>query len=115
MDKHAVAMVLEEIGTLLDLHGENAFKSKAFASAARAIERIEGDVLSLHHAGELESIPGIGPATSKVIRELIETGTSKYYQDLRKRTPSGFYELLAVPKLGAKRIRILHEQLGIDS
>lgn len=115
MDKHAVALVLEEISTLLDLHGENSFKAKAFASAARAIERIEGDVVTLHNTGELESVPGIGPATARVIRELIETGTSKYYLDLRARTPSGFYELLAVPKLGPKKIHILHEQLGINT
>jgi DNA polymerase (family 10) len=45
----------------------------------------------------------------------VNTGSSKYYLDLRARTPNGFYELLAVPKLGAKRIRILHEKLGINS
>ena len=115
MDKHAIALVLEEIATLLDLHGENSFKSKAFASAARAIESVQGDVVALSRAHELESVPGIGPATARIITELIDTGTAKYYHDLRARTPSGFYELLAVPKLGAKRIRLLHEALGIDS
>ncbi|HEY0672311.1 MAG TPA: helix-hairpin-helix domain-containing protein, partial [Longimicrobiales bacterium] len=115
MDKHAIAMVLDEIGTLLDLHGENAFKARAFQAAARAIERTEEDVEQLARGGGLESIAGIGPATARVIRELVETGTAKFYLDLRARTPNGFYELLAVPKLGAKRIRILHEKLGIES
>lgn len=115
MDKHAIALVLDEIGTLLDLHGENSFKAKAFATAARAIESVDDDVVTRARAGTIENVPGIGPATARVIRELIDTGTSKYYLDLRKRTPSGFYELLAVPKLGAKKIRILHEQLGINS
>ncbi len=115
MDKHAIALVLDEIGTLLELHGENMFKARAFQAAARAIERTEQDVTQLAHDGGLESIPGIGPATARVIRELIETGTAQFYQDLRARTPSGFYELLSVPKLGAKRIRQLHEQLGIQS
>src|SRR5215216_5511473 len=109
MDKHAIALVLEEIGTLLDLHGENSFKAKAFASAARAIERVEEDVVQLAKRNERERVPGIGPATARVIRELIETGTSRFYLDLRARTPSGFYELLGVPRLGAKRIRLLHE------
>ncbi|MGQ0562621.1 MAG: helix-hairpin-helix domain-containing protein, partial [Gemmatimonadota bacterium] len=115
MDKHAIALVLKEIGTLLELHGENPFKARAFQSAARAVERIDQAVAALARQGELETVPGIGSATARVIRELIETGTSKYYLDLRARTPSGFYELLAVPKLGPKKIRILHEQLGIDS
>jgi DNA polymerase (family X) len=115
VDKHAIALVLDEIGTLLDLHGENAFKARAFQAAARAIERTEDDVSYLARNGKLESIAGIGPATARVIRELVDTGTAKFYLDLRQRTPSGFYELLAVPKLGAKRIRILHEKLGIQS
>jgi DNA polymerase (family 10) len=115
VDKHAIALVLDEIGTLLDLHGENSFKARAFQAAARAIERTEDDVEALARRGELESIAGIGPATARVIRELVETGTAKFYLDLRARTPNGFYELLAVPKLGAKRIRILHEKLGIES
>lgn len=115
MDRHAIALVLDEIGTLLDLHGENSFKARAFQAAARAIERTEEDVDALVRNGELESVAGIGPATARVIRELVETGTAKFYLDLRARTPNGFYELLAVPKLGAKRIRILHEKLGIES
>jgi DNA polymerase (family 10) len=115
VDKHAIALVLDEIGTLLDLHGENAFKARAFQAAARAVERADDDVNQLARKGELESIAGIGPATARVIRELVDTGTAKFYLDLRNRTPSGFYELLAVPKLGAKRIRLLHEKLGIQS
>ena len=115
MDKHAIALVLDEIGTLLDLHGEVSFKAKAFQAAARAIEKADEDVTELVRRGELERIAGIGPATARVIRELVDTGSSRYYQDLRSRTPNGFYELLAVPKLGAKRIRILHEKLGINS
>ncbi|MGQ0813353.1 MAG: helix-hairpin-helix domain-containing protein [Gemmatimonadota bacterium] len=115
MDKHAIALVLEEIGTLLELHGENTFKARAFQSAARAIESVTEDVVQLARRGELETVPGIGSATARVIRELIDTGTARYYLDLRARTPSGFYELLAVPKLGPRKIRLLHEQLGIDS
>ena len=55
MDKHAIALVLDEIGTLLDLHGENSFKARAFQAAARAVERSETDVNQLARAGELES------------------------------------------------------------
>jgi DNA polymerase (family X) len=115
LDKHAIALVLEEIGTLLDLHGENSFKARAFQSAARAIESVDEDVVALSRRGELETVPGIGSATARVIKELIDTGTAKYYHDLRARTPNGFYELLAVPKLGPKKIRLLHEQLGVNS
>ena len=115
MDKHAVAIVLDEISTLLEIHGENKFKARAFAGAARAVEKVEGELAALVRSGELETIPGVGPATAGVIRELVNTGTSRYYLELRERTPDGLLELLAVPKLGATRIRTLFEELGVDS
>src|SRR5262245_27045136 len=115
VDKHAVAIVLDEISTLLEIHGENKFKARAFAGAARAVEKVEGDLGALARAGELESVSGVGPATANVIRELLNTGTSRYYLELRERTPEGLLELLAVPHLGATRIRTLYEELGVDS
>src|SRR5687768_10470413 len=115
MDKHAVAIVLDEIGTLLEIHGENKFKARAFTGAARAIEKLEQDLGAVIRAGELEAVTGVGPVTAGVIRELIQTGTSEYYLQLRERTPDGLLELLAVPKLGATRIRTLHEALGITT
>ncbi len=115
MDKHAVAIVLEEIGTLLEIQGENRFKARAFAGAARALEKLERDLNTVVREGGLESISGIGPATAAVIGELVTTGTSRYYRELREGTPPGLLELLAVPRLGATRIRTLHEELGINS
>src|SRR5262245_51925663 len=115
MDKHAVAIVLDEISTLLEIHGDNKFKARAFANAARAIEKVEGNLTAMARSGEIEQVPGVGPATAAVIRELVNTGTSRYYLDLRERTPDGLLELLSVPQLGATRIRLLFEQLGIDS
>lgn len=115
MDKHAIAIILEEIGTLLQVHGENKFKARAFINAARAIEKYESDLTELVRRGELETLPGIGPATAAVVRELLTTGTARYYLELRERTPDGLLQLLAVPRLGASRIRTLHEELGVAS
>jgi len=115
MDKHAVAIILEEIGTLLEVHGENKFKARAFINAARAVEKYESDLGALVRRGEVETLPGVGPATANVVRELVTTGTSRYYTDLRERTPDGLLELLAVPRLGASRIRTLHQELGVAS
>src|SRR5262245_6912236 len=115
MDKHAVAIVLEEIGTLLEIQGENRFKSRAFTGAARAVEKLERDLQVLVRERALESITGIGPVTAKVIEELVNTGTAQYYLQLRERTPPGLLQLLAIPRLGATRIRMLHDELGITS
>ncbi len=115
MDKHAVALVLSEIGTLLELQGENRFKSRAFLMAARSVEKLDQDIIALVRTGRIETVRGIGPATARVIRELVVTGTSSYYHELRARTPYGVRELLAVPGLGAAKVRQLHQRLGIDS
>ncbi|HET9984739.1 MAG TPA: DNA polymerase/3'-5' exonuclease PolX [Longimicrobiales bacterium] len=114
MDRHAVALVLNDIGTLLDLNGADPFRSRAFFSAARAVEWVEGDLADLVRSGELLRVRGIGAATARVVQELVETGVSSMHQELRDRTPDGMIELLAVPGLGARRIYLLHEALGVD-
>ena len=115
MDKHVAAMVLAEIGTLLDMLGENTFRARAFLTAARALDSFEGDLAEQAQSGALADVRGFGPATADVVRELVETGESRMHEQLRERTPSGLFELLAVPGLGAKRIHLLHETLGIES
>lgn len=115
MDRLAIALVLEEIGSLLELTGENRFKARAFRTAARALEKTDADVRALARENRLQEIAGIGPATARVIRELVEVGQSRYYAELRERTPSGLRELLNVPGLGASKIQKLHEALGIEN
>ncbi|HEX6306579.1 MAG TPA: DNA polymerase/3'-5' exonuclease PolX [Longimicrobiales bacterium] len=113
MDKYAIAMVLEEIATLLEASGENRFKARAFRSAARALEKSERDPRALIATDALRDVPGIGPATARIIEELVVTGESSYLLALRERAPSGLRELLRVPGLGPKKIAQLHQELGI--
>jgi DNA polymerase (family 10) len=115
MNQHAIAMLLEEIATLLDMHEENRFRARAFYSAARAADQLTGDIVELAESGELEQIAGFGPATASVVRELLETGRSRMHQKLRDQTPTGFLDLLAVNGLGPKRIQTLHEKLAIET
>lgn len=113
MDKYAIAMVLEEIATLLEASGENRFKARAFRSAARALEKAERDPRALLASDSLRALPGIGPATARIIEELVVTGESSYLLALRERAPSGMRELLRVPGLGPKKIAQLYGELGI--
>jgi DNA polymerase (family X) len=114
MDRHAVALVLEEIASLLDAAGENRFKVRAFLTAARAVDRLESDLRELVAGDRLQEVRGIGPATARVIAELVATGESAYHASLRERAPSGLRDLLRVPGLGAARIARLHAELGIS-
>jgi DNA polymerase (family X) len=116
MDPRSAAHVLTQIAEHLLLRGEHRFKTKAYESAARALLTLDTDDLgALDRAGTLEATRGIGPATLSVVRDLIETGESRYLEQLRATTPAGLLELLRVPGLGTAKIHQLHEAIGIDS
>lgn len=115
IDRHGVARVLEEIGTLLELQGESPFRVRAFQNAARTLGALDGEIGELLRSGELAKVKGFGPATLEIVRELVETGVSSAHRELRERTPDGLLELLGVPGLGARRIHTLYTKLGIES
>ena len=114
-DRRTIARVLEEIARRLAISESNPFKAKAYEKAARAVAGATGPVDEWIASGEMEQTPGIGKATAGVIRELASTGRSSYLEELKGAQPEGLLELLRVPGLGAKKIAILQEALGIDS
>ncbi len=113
MTSRQVARTLYAIETHLQLQGENDFKSRAYARAARALETSGLASVELDNEREWSTIPGIGKALASEIREIIETGTSSQLESLKAVTPPGLLEILEIPKLGAKKVRALHMQLGI--
>ena len=113
MDKKAIAGILEEMGTLLELEGANPFKSRAFHNAARAVDQITDDLAELVRAGTLTEIKGIGKSIGAIITDLATTGESKEYTELRKGVPEGFFQMLKIEGLGPKRIKVLYDTLGI--
>jgi DNA polymerase (family 10) len=116
MDPRTAAHVLRHIAAHLELAGESTFKVRAYEQAAAALVALDTDDLSpLYRSGELAKTQGIGPATLSVVRDLIETGESRYLEQLRATTPSGLLDLLRVPGLGTAKIHQLHDALGIDS
>lgn len=116
MDSRTAAHILSQIAAFLELHGENRFKSRAYSSAARAVQALDADNLEpMLRSGELASAPGVGPATIGVIRDLVETGESSYLERLRETTPEGLLEMLRVPGLGPAKIHQIHQGLGIET
>ena len=116
MDSRTAAHVLSQISALVELQGGNRFKARAYQSAAKAILGIDSDDLTaLHRSGELKKVPGIGPATLSVLRDLIETGESRYFDQLRESTPEGMLEMLRVPGLGMAKIQAIRAGLGIET
>lgn len=115
MDKKQVAHVLEEIGKLLELKGENPFKARAFYGGARIVETLTEDLNQLVDSGQLEEIKGIGKSLAEQIRELVVEGRSSAYEELRNEFPPGVLEMLAIPGLGPKKVGTLYRELGISN
>jgi DNA polymerase (family 10) len=115
MDKGTIAEVLEKIATLLELKAENPFKIRAYTNAARSLETWGGNVADLTDEEILEKIPGIGKAIAAKIKELVETGSLRYFEELRAEFPAEILELFSLSGLGAKKIKALYERLGVSS
>lgn len=115
MDKAQVSAILNEIGLLLELAGENPFKARAYYQAARVVEGLEEDLADLVRSGGLGQIPGIGPALQDKIAALVTSGNLPYYDNLRAQVPAGLLDLLRVPGLGPRKVQTLYRQLGIAS
>jgi DNA polymerase (family 10) len=115
MDKDQVAAILAEIGTLLELQGENSFRVNAYHNGARAIAQLEQDLGEVVRQGRLMEIPGIGSTLRDKITTLVTTGALPFYDDLKAKVPAGLVEMLRIPGLGPKKVMALHQQLGIDT
>ena len=115
MTKSQIAEVLQEIATLLELKGENPFKIRAYANAARSLETFGGNLSDLQDEEALAKIPGVGKAIAAKIKELAATGSLKYLEELRAEFPAAILELFLISGLGAKKIKALYEQLHISS
>ena len=115
MDKDRVAEILIEIGTLLELKGENPFKTRAYENAARSLESLTEPLQQLVAENRLAEIEGIGEGIQKKITELVTTGKLAYYDGLKASIPPGLVELLQIPGLGPKKVKALNEKLGIET
>lgn len=114
-DKAAVADTLEEIGLLLELLGENPFKTRAYANAARVLRGLDRDLDELVRTNGLGGIKGFGPALVEKIGVLVTTGRLPYLEELRKQIPGGMLDWLKIPGLGPKKARAIHLSLGIST
>jgi DNA polymerase (family 10) len=115
MDKERVAGILAEIGVLLELKGENPFKTRAYANAARTIESLAEPLERLVAEKRLGQIKGIGEGLQQKITELVTTGRLPYYEELKASIPPGLVAMLQIPGLGPKKVKALNEQLGVET
>jgi len=114
-DNEGVAAVLDEIGDLLELKGENVFRAVTYRAVARAIRDLREPVSLMLEQGRLAEIPKTGPSVTEAITQLITTGQSTRHAELKAAVPQGLITLLSVPGVGPATARIIYENLKITS
>lgn len=115
MQPEEAARILDDMGTLLEIRGENPFRCRAYHNAAQALRGLTGGLDEKLADGSLAQTPGIGDTLLDKITQLVTTGRLPAFDQLRAETPPGLIALLRVPGLGPKKIKTLHEKLRIDS
>ena len=110
-----LAAVLDEIALLLEIKGENPFKTRAYRNGAETIRNFQGEIVAMAAANNLHGIKGIGKALQEKLHELASTGKLKFHENLRAEFPEGLFELFGIQGLGPKKVRLLYDELGIDS
>ena len=115
METARIAQILAEMGTMLELRGENPFRCRAYHTAAQALQNLPDELSQMIADGRLAAVPGIGETMHAKIVQLATTGTVPAYDELRRSTPPGLVALLRIPGLGPKKIKALREALAIES
>jgi len=115
METARIAKLLEEMGTLLEVRGENPFRCRAYHNASQALRGLPSELSGMIADGSLAALPGVGETIYKKIVELTTTGRLESYEALRRETPPGLVALLRVPGLGPKKIKTLHDALKVES
>jgi DNA polymerase (family X) len=114
MTNTAIADQFSLLAKLMDIHGENSFKAKSYASAAFTIERLPVD-LQETPAEKIFSLKGIGESTGKKIMELLQTGELKLLTDLIAKTPEGILEMMQIKGIGPKKIATIWKEMEIEN
>ena len=108
-----VIEILEDMASLLEITDANPFKIRAFTNAARELESLPADLVDMVNSGELLEVPGIGKGIFGHIAEMLETGTFAEFEELRAKIPPGLLEMLRIPGVGPKKVKLLHDKLGL--
>ncbi|MCB1227338.1 MAG: histidinol-phosphatase, partial [Verrucomicrobiales bacterium] len=115
MTREQAADIFQRIALLLELKGENPFKIRAYKTGAEIVESYPSDIMALAAANQLGTVKGLGTALQDKLHEMATTGALGFYDKLRAEFPPGLFDLFEIQGLGPKKIKLLHEALGVGS
>ena len=110
-----IADAFEELASLYELDGAVVYRVVAYRNAAKAIREAGVSVAELTRQGRVTELSGVGKTIEEKIVALLEGGSIPSADKLKERIPSGLIEITRIPGLGPKRVRLLHERLGVES
>lgn len=114
MNNEVIAHNFSLLGKLMDIHGENPFKTKSYSGAAFTIDKLSVELSHLSEE-EIHRIPGVGDAIAKKIMTQLQTGMLPLLNEYIEKTPPGVVEMLNIKGLGAKKIATIWKELGVES
>lgn len=114
MENKIISRKLKLLSQLMELHGENSFKTKAVANASFKLDKLPFRIIDKTEL-ELSEQQGIGKSTAAKVWELLNTGCIRELEDLLSRTPEGILEMLTIKGLGPKKIVIIWQTLNIET
>jgi DNA polymerase (family X) len=114
MNNEQIAENFSLLSKLMDIHGENSFKSKSYSAAAFTIDKLPAQLCDTPKE-KIFSIKGIGESTGKKIVELLETGELKILNELIEKTPAGILEMLSIKGIGPKKIATIWKEMEIET
>ncbi len=116
MQNAEIARLLADVADLLEISAGNPFKVRAYRNAARTVADHPDPIAELVAGREfdLTDLPGIGGGIAKEITALVETGSLPQRQQLVATLPPGLLDLLRIPGLGPKRVKLFHEKLKVN-
>ncbi len=114
MQNERVAHILDRIADYMEMD-DDFFRVKAYRRAANTVQNLSEDIETINEEGRLQELPGIGKHIAAKIEEILETGTSLYFEKLKKEYPVDFDALLSVEGVGPKTIKLLYKELGVET
>ena len=110
-----IAGALDELGTLYELDGAVRYRVLAYREAARVIRQSPVSVAEMARAGKVTELPGVGATLETKIIDLLDTGEIPAAAKLREKFPTSLVEVTRIPGLGAKTVRLIHDELGVTN
>ncbi|HEX2516326.1 MAG TPA: DNA polymerase/3'-5' exonuclease PolX [Chloroflexota bacterium] len=110
-----VVDLLQTIGDLMELRGDESFRVRAYREAARQLDQVTEDIEALSREGRLTDIKGVGPSIARTVQEFLETGDAAQRQRLSQEVPESLIELLGLRHFGPQRIVRVHRALGVTT